>query len=475
MVRRRAERVAGYGRRTALNASDPVRSGFSRGTPAAGPWAAAALVLACPPSMPASLRETLADRLRALRHRNFRLFWSGQLVSVIGTWMQSVGQGWLMHRLTDSAWMLGVLTFCQFLPVTALSLWAGVIADRVDKRRMILITQSLALLQALALASVVSSGFVQPWMVLVLAFTFGSINAFDLPARQSFLVEMVGKDDLPNAIALNSAAFNTARVLGPAIAGVLVATAGEAACFWTNAASYLVVIAMLLRMDLAPRPAAAPAGDARASLMEGVRYVLATPPIRNLLILLGVLCGLGFQYMTLLPVYARAILNAGPKAYGLMVSAFGLGSLLSAIVLTRKQDRWGLRRNLLLALVTAGVGMVAFAWSRWLPLTLAMGFACGFGLILYVASTNVLLQLTTEDRFRGRVMSLYTFMFVGTAPAGALTAGWIAQRFGAPVATSVCAVVLLGGALWVSYRLRVLAAREAAVRVGPVGHTERVG
>jgi len=421
-----------------------------------------------------SFRARLEDRFRSLRHRNFRLFWTGQMVSVIGTWMQSVAQGWLMHRLTGSAWMLGVLGFTQFFPVTMLSLWAGVIADRVDKRRLILITQLLALVQALVLATVVSAGVIQPWMVLVLAFAFGCINAFDLPARQSFLVEMVGKEDLPNAIALNSAAFNVARVLGPAVAGVLLATAGEAACFWINALSYLVVIAMLLRLDLAARVAAA-AAPARDSLMEGVRYALATPQIRNLLILLGVMCGLGFQYMTLLPVYARAILGAGPGTYGLMVSAFGLGSLLSAIVLTRRSDRWGLRRNLQIALATAALGMAAFAWSRWLPLTLAMGFACGFGLILYVATTNVLLQLTVEDRFRGRVMSLYTFMFIGMSPVGSILAGAIAQRFGAPVATSVCATVLLGGAFWIFYRLRVLAAREAAVTVAPVGQSERVG
>jgi len=414
----------------------------------------------------ASLRATLADRSRALRHRNFRLFWTGQLISVIGTWMQSVGQGWLMHRLTDSAWMLGVLGFTQFLPVMLFSLWAGVVADRMDKRRLVLVTQALALVQALALAAVVSAGVVQPWMLLVLAFVFGTINAFDLPARQSFLVEMVGKEDLPNAIALNSAAFNTARVVGPAIAGIVVALAGEAWCFWINALSYLVVIAMLRRMDLIARPITV-AGDAASSLLEGVRYVFATPPVRNLLLLLGCMCSLGFQYMTLLPVYARQILRTGSEAYGLMVSAFGLGSLLSAIVLTRRHDRWRLRRNLQIALVTAAVGMAVFAWSRALPLTLLMGFAAGFGLILYVASTNVLLQLTIEDRFRGRVMSFYTFMFIGTAPIGAITAGAIAERYSAPVATSMCAVVLLGGALWVTHRLRVLAAREAAAAPAP--------
>ena len=212
----------------------------------------------------------------------------------------------------------------------------------------------------------------------------------------------------------------------------------------------------------------------RLTLEDGVRYAWSIPPVRNLLILLGVAAGLGFQYMVLLPVYAREILKTGPESYGLMVSAFGLGSLLSAIVMTRPQDRWGLRRNLLVGLACGGVGMGVFAWSRTLPLTLGMGFLAGFGLILYVASTNTLLQLTTEDRFRGRIMSLYTLMFIGTAPIGALLLGWIAQHRGAPVATTCSGLMLLAGAVWVSYRLRVLAAREAAEAALPA-MTENLG
>ena len=409
-------------------------------------------------------------RFRALRHRNFRLFWYGQIVSVIGTWMQSVAQGWLMHRLTDSAFMLGLLGFVQLLPVMLLTLWAGVIADRVDKRRLIMITQSLSLVQAALLALVVSLGVVQPWMVLVLALMFGVVSAFDLPARQSFLIEMVGKDDLPNAIALNSAAFNAARVAGPAVAGLVLATAGEATCFWVNAVSYLAVVVVLSRMSLAPRAAEAAAPGA---LREGIDYALSVPPIRNLLILLGITTSLGFQYNVLLPVYARDILHAGEQAYGLMTSAFGVGSLLSGVVLTRTLDRWALRRNLLLGLGTSALGMAGFAWSRSLPLTLAMGLFAGFGLILYVASTNTMLQLSTEDRFRGRIMGLYTFMFIGTAPVGALLAGEVAQHWGAPIATSISAFVLFGGAVWCFFRLRVLAAREAAQAVP--AFTEKMG
>jgi MFS family permease len=403
------------------------------------------------------VRESLAFRFRALRHRNFRLFWTGQLVSVVGTWMQSVAQGWLMHRLTSSPLMLGLLGFCQFVPVTLFSLWAGVVVDRVDKRKLILTTQTLALLQAATLAIVVTAGVVTPWMVLALALAFGVINAFDLPARQSFLIEMVGKEDLSNAIALNSAAFNTARVFGPAVAGVLLAAIGEGGCFWLNALSYLAVLAALLRMTAVER---AEKRDGSATLMDGVRYSWNLPPVRNLLLLLGIAAGLGFQYTVLLPVYARDILHTGAGAYGLMMAAFGLGSLLSAVWMTRQLSRWDLRRNLLIGLVSGGLGMGFFAWSRSLPFTLAMGFLAGFGLILYVASTNTMIQLIIEDHFRGRVMSLYTLMFIGTAPLGALLAGAIAQRAGAPAATSLCAVILLGSALWVSYRLRVIRARE---------------
>ena len=405
-----------------------------------------------------------ASTFRALRHRNFRLFWSGQLISVTGTWMQSVAQGWLMYRLTHSPFLLGLLGFTQFLPVLLFSLWAGVIADRVSKRRLIQTTQLLCMVQALILAMVTTIGIVQPWMVLVLAFVFGTINAFDLPARQSFLVEMVGKEDLTNAIALNSTAFNTARIAGPAVAGILVAVAGEAGCFWINAVSYLAVLWGLWRMDLQRGAGETSAADPWGHLREGVRYAWATPAIRNLLLLLGVMAGLGFQFMVLLPVYARDILHTGPEAYGMLVSAFGLGSLLSALRLTRRHDRWGLRRNLLVGLTVAAAGMVSFALSTVLWLSLLAALASGFGLIFYVASTNTLVQLTTEDRFRGRVMSLYTLMFIGTAPLGALTVGALAQRAGAPAATTFSGVVLLVGAIWVAYRLRVLAAREAAAQ-----------
>jgi MFS family permease len=400
---------------------------------------------------------------RALRQPNFRLYWSGQLVSLAGTWMQSVAQGWLMHRLTASAFMLGLLSFAQFIPVLPLALWAGVIADRVDKRRLLLLTQSLMLVQATVLALAVSTGVIQPWMLLALALAHGCVNTFDLPARQSFVIELTGREDLSNGIALNSAAFNAARIVGPSIAGLILASLGEAACFWLNAVSFVAVIAALLALRLPPREGPPETRSFGATLVEGLQYAWRTRSLRNLLVMLAVCAGLGFQYNVLLPVYTRDLLKAGPQAYGALLASFGVGSLIAALRMTARLDRWALRRHLQVGLTLAGIGFAGFAWVRVLPVMMLMGAVSGFGLILYVASTNVLIQMTTADEYRGRVMSLYTLMFLGTAPFGALLAGAIAQRFGAPVATSVCALILLGGALWVSVRLRAIAERERQV------------
>jgi MFS family permease len=402
------------------------------------------------------------NSLRSLRHRNFRLYWFSQLVSLSGTWMQGMAQAWLMHRLTSSAFMLGLLGFMQFAPILLVTIWAGVISDRMDKRRLIMITQSASALQAIGMALVVSTGIVQPWMVLALAFAFGVINAFDLPARQSFLIEMVGKEDLPNAIALSSGAFNSARIVGPALAGVAIASIGEGPCFWINAASFLPVIAGLAMMRLPPfEPAEGAGGSHLSRLLEGYRYAAGSGTIRRLLVLVAFCAGLGFQYTVLLPIYANDILGAGAEGMGLLVSAFGIGSILAAAWMTRELDRRALRRNLLAGLLIASAGMGVFAWSRSMPLSLAMGFLAGLGLILYLATTSTLLQTTVEDAFRGRVMSFYTLMFLGTSPIGSLIAGWIAHVFGAPAATSVSAAALFGGAVVVYYRLRAIAAREA--------------
>ena len=308
---------------------------------------------------------------------------------------------------------------------------------------------------------------VRPWMVIVLAVVYGLANTFDLPARQSIIVEMTGREDLPNGIALNSAAFNMARIAGPAVAGVMLAAVGEAGCFWLNALSYVAVLVSLALMHggtTATVTATASGVRARTTMREGFAYAWGSRSIRHLLVLLAVCAGFGFQYNVLLPVYARDVLKASADVYGWLFSAFGAGSLVAAVRMAVTRERWSLRRHLLIGLISAGVGLGGFAWTRWLPGMMGFAALAGFGLILYVSSTNTLIQLTVEDRYRGRVMALYTLFFVGTSPFGSLLAGAVAQRWGAPIATSICAVVLLGGALWVSFRLREVAAREAAER-----------
>ena len=421
----------------------------------------------------AGFAELLAVRFPALLSRNFRLYWVGQGISLIGTWMQVVAVGWLVWRLSHSPFLLGLVGVAGTLPILAFSLYAGVLADRFVRRRVILVTQTLAMVQAVVLAALVTWTTPRVEVVLALVAVSGLINAFDLPARQSFISETVDRATLPNAIALHSTIFNAARLLGPALAGVVLATLGEAPCFWLNALSFVAVVWGLLAMDVSghrPEPAR---GSAVRHMVEGVRYAWHDSRLRNLLLLLGTAGSIGFQYTVLLPVYAGRLLHpwregaglagaAGAGGYGLLLSALGVGSLFAALAMTRKQDRWRLRRNVLVGLALFGTALVAFALNRVFEVAVLINAAAGFGMILYAASTNTLIQLTVAEEFRGRVMSLYTLMFVGTAPAGSFVLGAVAERFGAPVATMVSGVVCAIGATWVFFRLRTLARQEAA-------------
>ena len=401
-------------------------------------------------------------RFPALRSRNFRLYWTGQAISLIGTWMQSVAVSWLVWRISKSAFLLGLVGVCSTLPILAFSLYAGVVADRFVRRRVILFTQVFSMLQATVLAAWVTFGHPPVEAVLGLVAVMGVINAFDLPARQSFISETVSPRVLPNAIALHSAIFNGARLLGPALAGIVLAAVGEAPCFWINAASYIAVIYGLWKMDLperAPEPAHA---SATQHVRAGIAYAWKSAPLRNLLILLGTAGSFGFQYTVLVPIYADKVLGRGAGGYGLLMSAAGVGALSAALVMTRKQDRWQLRRNLLIGLSTFGAGLIGFSLSRVFALSVALSLVIGFGMILYAASTNILIQQTVTEGFRGRVMSLYTLMFVGTAPFGSFVLGSVAQHFGAPWATRISGGLCVLGALWVFLRLRVLARTEAA-------------
>ncbi len=417
----------------------------------------------------AAFDELARARFPALYSRNFRLYWIGQGISLIGTWMQSVAVGWLVWRLSHSPFLLGLVGVAMTLPILAFSLYAGVLADRFVRRRVILTTQVLAMIQSFTLAALVTFGNPRVEVVLGFVFVSGLINAFDLPARQSFVAETVDRAHLPNAIALHSTIFNSARLLGPAFAGMVLATFGEALCFWINAFSFVAVLTALLRMDL---PTAAPKRDddsALARMIEGVRYAWGDSRLRNLLVLLGTAGSLGFQYTVLLPVYAGSILNAGAAGYGALMSAGGIGSLAAALYMTRKQDRAGLRRNLLIGLSAFGLALAAFSQSKIFGLSAAINVVAGFGMILYAASTNTLIQLTVKEEFRGRVMSLYTLMFIGTAPVGSFLLGAIAEHFGTPTATLASGTACAIGATWVFLRLRALARSEAAVAAAGAG------
>ena len=391
-------------------------------------------------------KPKLPAAMRALRHRNFQLFFGGQLVSLIGTWMQSLAQAWLVYRLTGSAVQLGMVGFCGQIPVFLFAAVGGTVADRFNRHRIIIGTQISAMLLASILTALTLSGHVQVWHVFILASLLGVVNAFDIPARQAFVVEMVGKEDLMNAIAINSSMFNGARILGPAVAGTLVAVIGEGWCFFANATSYLAVIAGLLLMRLVPRKPVPPPGSTLGHYAEGFRYVAQTRPIRALLLLLGLVSLTGMPYAVLMPIFADRILHGGSRGLGILMSAAGTGALLGALRLAARREVRGLGRWIPLAAAGFGVSLILFSLSRTFWLSAALLVPVGFWMMTQMASTNTLIQTLVADRLRGRVMAVYSMMFMGMAPFGALLAGVLAERLGAPGTVAVGGGVCLVGA-----------------------------
>jgi MFS family permease len=397
----------------------------------------------------------------ALRHRNFRLFIVGQGTSLVGFWMQSVAQGWLVYRLQERPLDVGKVAFAGYLPILFLSPVAGVIADRLPRRPVLLVTQTLLMLLALGLGVLVWYHAVTVPILMAFAAGVGLVSALDVPTRQSFLVEMVGPEDLPNAIALNSSIFNGARVVGPAIAGSLIGVVGEAACFFLNAASYLAVLAALARIRVGRRARPHKEQPLLAGFRSGLRYVWGAPVLRNLLLLLGIVCGMGVQYQVLMPVFARTVFVAGPEGFGLLLTAAGIGSMASSLQLAaRRYSRAQHRRNLLLGLGLFAAAVIGLAFSPRFEVALVCQLFAGFGMVRYLATTNTLLQLVVEERYRGRVMGLHTVMFLGTQPAGTLVLSGLAQHFGARRAAFVSGTVSLAAAAWLAFRLRRVAMRE---------------
>jgi MFS family permease len=404
----------------------------------------------------------LAHRFRALRHASYRRYFAGQGLSMIGTWMQQVAMGWLVYRLTGSAWLLGVVAFCGNAGILLLGTISGVVADRVDRRRAIYLTQGLLALQATTLAVVVATGVVEPWHLVLLALWQGIANAFDIPLRQALLVHLVkGREDLANAIALNSFVVNAARVVGPALAGVLVAITTEAVCFALNALSFVAVFAALSGIAF-PADADRPADAGwRESWIEGLRYVIGFAPARALLSLVAVLAWTIIPYISLMPVYAKDVYGGGPQTLGLLLASGGAGALLATLYLAGRRNVLDLLAVIVTAAAASGIALAAFAYLRYLPLAVPLIVVFGGAVILAAAASNTILQTIVDDRLRGRVAAFYMLSFLGVAPLGNLAAGALAARIGVP------ATFLLNGlvALVASFVfMRSLPALRDAVR-----------
>jgi MFS family permease len=385
---------------------------------------------------------------RALSHRNFRLFFFGQGLSLIGTWLQQVAMSWLTYRLSGSALLLGVVTFCQYIAVLLLAPVAGVLADRVDRRKALLITQSVMLTQALVLTALTATGKVAVWHVAALALVLGCASAFDIPLRHAMIARLVGdRAHLPNAIALNSLLINCARVVGPALAGILIAAVGEATCFGLNALSFGAVLYALTQMRWPAARAAAPPAGWLASWLEGAKSAFGFRPIRAALLLIALISSTIGTYSTLMPVFAKDVFGGDAHTLGMLLSAAGGGALLSALYLASRHTTRGLDRVILVAGAIASLAMLAFAYSTSFALALPLLVVLGAGLIAAQASIQTLVQTLVDDDKRGRVMSLYTMAFLGMLPFGNLAAGAVARYAGVATAFTLNACLCLAGLL----------------------------
>jgi MFS family permease len=406
--------------------------------------------------------------MRALTHRNFQLFFSGQLISLIGTWMQTVAQSWLVYRITKSSLLLGAVGFASQIPVFLVAPIGGMVADRVNRHRVVIATQTASMILAFILAALTLLNVVTVPEIFVLAALLGVVNAFDIPGRQSFLVDMVGREDLMNAIALNSSMFNGARVIGPAIAGILVAKIGEGWCFFANGASYIAVIIGLLMMKI-ECPLRSKSDSPLADIVEGFQWASQTGPIRMLLLLLGLVSLVGMPYTVLMPVFADHVLHGGASGVaaflhakdpgavrlGVLMGATGVGALLGALTLALRSGVKGLGRLIVITCAGFGISLIVFAASKnfWLSATLLV--PVGFCIMLQMACSNTLIQTMVPDVLRGRVMSVYSMMFMGMAPFGALLGGALADRLGAPVTIALGGFASIVGAILFGRKLPV--------------------
>ncbi len=393
---------------------------------------------------------------KALRHRNLRLFFAGQGVSLVGTWMQQVAMSWLVYRMTDSALLLGLISFCSQFPAFLMAPFAGALADRWNRYHMVVVAQTLAMAQSVLLAVLVIGGGIEVWHLIVLATVMGLINGIDVPARQSLLVNLVdGRDDLPNAIALNSSLFNAARLVGPAIGGLLIGLFGEGPVFVLNAVSYIAVLGALAAMRVTLEPGDA-SGSVLGHILDGFRYALDVEPIRDLLVVLAIVSLVGIPYVVLMPVFARDVLGGDSSTLGLLTSCAGLGSLVGALGLASRRSIRRLGRLIAISTAAFGFSLIGFALSTHLVLSCLFVVITGLSVMLTTASINTVLQTLVQEDMRGRIMSLYTMAFVGMTPIGGLVGGAVANRIGAPTAVVAGGLGCLLLALWFGRRLAPL-------------------
>ncbi len=396
-----------------------------------------------PPTQPKQSRASLM--VRALRHRNFQLFFTGQLISLIGTWMQTVAESWLVYRLTGSSLLLGSVAFASQIPVFLFAPIGGTVADRYNRHRLVIATQSCAMVLAGIYAWLTLTNRITVTEIFILAALLGVVNAFDIPARQAFIMDMVGREDLMNAIALNSSMFNGARVIGPAVAGILVAKIGEGWCFAVNSISYIAVITGLLLMKVPRLEQPRSRKSALETMLEGFRFVKETGPIKTLLLLLGLVSFVGMPYAVLMPIFADQILHGGARGLGLLMGSTGVGALIGALTLAAKQGLRGLGKWVAVTSTCFGVALIAFSWSRTFWLSALLLVPVGFTLMVQMASSNTLIQSMVPDQLRGRVMAVYSMMFMGMAPFGAFFAGALAHKIGAPWTITIGGIACICG------------------------------
>jgi MFS family permease len=386
--------------------------------------------------------------LRALRHRNYRLFFAGQTTSLIGTWMTRLATSWLVYRLTDSAFLLGFIGFANQVPVFLLGPVTGVWVDRLDRHKVLVVTQVLSMIQSFALAALALTHRITFWDIFWLSIFQGAINSFDMPARQAFVTQMVeSREDLPNAIALNSSMVNASRLIGPSLAGIVIAAVGEGWCFFIDGVSYIAVIISLLLMRVTVQQVARKREGVVTELREGWRYVSRFKPIRAILLLLAVVSLFGMPYTVLMPIFARDVLHGGAHTLGFLTGATGVGALVSAAYLASRKSVLGLGRVIPIVTVIFGLSLIAFGLSHWLALSIAVLLFAGFGMMQQMAASNTILQTIVEEDKRGRVMAFYSMAFVGMSPFGSLFAGELAAHIGAPKTVMISGAVCITGAL----------------------------